>query len=184
MIKRKLLSLLLIFSMVLTSLPIRIQANEPVHEDLVESTAPNFFSDVNDSDWFYESAFYVWSNGLFQGIGEHEFSPQGSMTRAMFITVLGRMAEIDTASFTEISLFRDVEAKQWYTPYVQWATKLGITTGIGNDQFDPEGLISREQMAVMTVRFFEAMGIPLPEPQREGVPSDWDDVEEYAFDIN
>ncbi len=182
MIKRKLLSLLLIFSMVLTSLPIRIQANEPVHEDLVESTAPNFFSDVNDSDWFYESAFYVWSNGLFQGIGEHEFSPQGSMTRAMFITVLGRMAEIDTASFTEISLFRDVEAKQWYTPYVQWATKLGITTGIGNDQFDPEGLISREQMAVMTVRFFEAMGIPLPEPQREGVPSDWDDVEEYAKD--
>jgi hypothetical protein len=48
--------------------------------------------------------------------------------------------------------------------------QIGITTGIGNDQFDPEGLISREQMAVMTVRFFEAMGIPLPEPQREGFP--------------
>jgi hypothetical protein len=124
--------------MVLTSLPIRIQANEPVLETSVESTAPNFFSDVNDSDWFYESAFYVWSNGLFQGIGEHEFSPQGSMTRAMFITVLGRMAEIDTASFTEISLFRDVEANQWYTPYVQWATKLGSPQELGMTNLIPK----------------------------------------------
>jgi uncharacterized repeat protein (TIGR02543 family) len=180
MIKRKLLSLVLVFSMVLTSLPMRVQANEPNLEPQVEETEPNFFFDVTDSDWFYESARYVWTHGLFQGIEVREFSPQSSMTRAMYITVLGRMAEIDPMTFADISLFKDVAIDAWYTPYVQWATKLGITAGVGNDLFDPEGLMSREQMAVMTVNFFEAMGIPLPEPTNQDLPSDWDGIEDYA----
>ena len=180
--KRKLLSLLLVFSMVLTSLPLRLQADEPNVEPEVKVSEPSFFFDVKENDWFYDSAMYVWNHGLFEGVGSNEFSPHGSMTRAMFIAVLGRMAEIDTTSFTGVSLFRDVNREDWYTPYVQWATKLGITAGIGNDLFDPQGLISREQMAVMTVRFFEAMGISLPERQKEDLPSDWDGVADYAKD--
>ncbi|MCD8117388.1 MAG: SpoIID/LytB domain-containing protein [Oscillospiraceae bacterium] len=53
------------------------------------------FSDVSSGDWYYDAVAYVAEKGLFQGTTSSTFTPNGSMTRAMFITVLGRYAGVD-----------------------------------------------------------------------------------------
>ncbi|WP_152679759.1 S-layer homology domain-containing protein [Paenibacillus sp. IHB B 3415] len=119
------------------------------------------FNDVKSSDWFYAAANYVQLNGLFNGTGQDNFSPQGTMTRAMFVTVLGRIAEVDVTKYTEAA-FADVQAGSWYAPYVGWAVESGITSGTGTNSFSPEATLTREQMATFTVRFLDKLTIPYP----------------------
>lgn len=57
------------------------------------------FSDVKGGSWYYDSVSYVLSNGLYQGITSTQFCPNATMTRAMFVTVLGRMAGVDADSW-------------------------------------------------------------------------------------
>lgn len=104
------------------------------------------FNDVKSSDWFYESVEYVYNHNLFEGTGYGQFSPNGSMTRGMFVTVLGRLYGVDTSAYTE-NHFSDVIAGEWYAPYVQWAYENGITDGISADYFGVNDKVSREQMA-------------------------------------
>ncbi|MFK7693050.1 InlB B-repeat-containing protein [Paenibacillus sp. HJGM_3] len=117
------------------------------------------FGDVEPTDWFYNAVTYVQQNGIFNGTGNDSFSPSGTMTRAMYVTVLGRMAGVDASKYTAAT-FADIQADAWYAPYVQWAVEQGITSGTGNDSFTPDMDITREQMATLTLRFFEAYHIP------------------------
>lgn len=80
---KKLISILLIVSM-LASLG-------------VMSTAYSGYSDVSNDTWYYDSVKYVTEKGLFNGTSDSAFSPGGTMTRAMFVTVLGRYANISSS---------------------------------------------------------------------------------------
>ena len=57
------------------------------------------FTDVSSSAWYASAVNFVTSRGLFQGVSSTQFSPNGVMTRAMFITVLGRYAKVDPDSW-------------------------------------------------------------------------------------
>lgn len=155
MIKR-LFSIVLVISFIFTFIPFNVFASEqngganPVSEP---------FNDVKESDWYYESVKYAVENGIFKGVGDNSFSPDGTMTRGMFVTVLGRIAEIQASDYPWRDNFTDVDVSAWYAPYVVWAAENNITKGIGNGKFGPDVLVTREQMAVFTVRFFEALGI-------------------------
>lgn len=73
------------------------------------------------------------------------------MTRAMLVTVLHRLAgkpEAGTASG-----FTDVKSDQWYADAVSWAAENGIVCGVGESRFDPEGKVTREQIAVFLHRY-------------------------------
>lgn len=59
----------------------------------------NPFSDVKESDWFFNAVQYVRNNGFFSGTSATTFEPNGTMTRGMFVTVLGRMAGVDTENY-------------------------------------------------------------------------------------
>lgn len=127
--------------------------------NLTNGNTASSFNDVKQGNWFFEAANYVYQNGLFQGTGEHTFSPQGTMTRAMFVTVLGRAAGIDSSQYTSASSFTDVSAGSYYAPYVEWANKNGIVTGVGNRKFAPNNTVTKEQMATIMVRYFEEFNI-------------------------
>ena len=73
------------------------------------------------------------------------------MTRAMLVTVLWRYAEKPAA--TQGSTFSDVAQGQWYTDAVAWAAENGIVNGVGDGKFDPEGTVTREQMAAILYRY-------------------------------
>lgn len=142
----------------------------------------NRFNDVESSDWFYDAVIYVQQHGLFDGTGNGYFSPNNKMTRAMFVTVLGRMAAVDIKSYAT-SVFSDVEAAAWYAPYVQWAVESGLTSGVGNNKFAPHATLTKEQMATFMVRFFDTFEIPYP-PNSSIVskPKDLADVAPWAAD--
>lgn len=74
------------------------------------------------------------------------------MTRAMFVTVPGRLAGIDTAMYEDVS-FNDVQAGQWYTPYVEWAVQKGIVSGYDADTFGPDDIITTEQAVTILYRY-------------------------------
>ena len=88
------------------------------------------------------------------------FSPDDPMTRAMFVTVIGRLAGVDASQY-QTSNFSDVQAGSWYAPYVAWAAEKGVVKGISETEFDPNGKITREQMAAMMYRYADFCGVNL-----------------------
>ena len=110
------------------------------------------FTDVNTELWYHDAVDFVVSAGLFNGTAVNKFSPDANMTRGMFVTVLGRLAGVNTAGYSGTS-FTDVQAGQWYAPYVQWASSNGIVNGVGNNCFEPDQSITREQAAAILYRY-------------------------------
>ena len=147
----------------------------------VELTNP--FKDVKETDWCYDAVQYARMNGFFNGTSATTFNPNGTMTRGMFVTVLGRMAGVDTTAYDGQSAFWDVPVTKYYAPYVAWAAKHGITTGTSEDTFNPNGLINRQQMAAFFVRYFEAFGVDYETGANiTTIPADLANVSSYAKD--
>lgn len=111
------------------------------------------FADVKPGVWYYPAVDYAAKNNLFQGTTATTFSPGTQMSRAMFVTVLGRHAKIPATYTSNKTKFSDTSQGQYYFPYACWANDTGIVTGIGNNQFAPNNSITREQMAVMLFRY-------------------------------
>ena len=109
------------------------------------------FTDVPQSHWANEAVGYVYENDLMNGVSATMFQPGGSLTRAMFVTILGRMAGAEEESGE--SGFADVPAGSWYAPYVNWAAANGIVNGTSATTFDPSGQITREQLAAILYRY-------------------------------
>ena len=140
----------------------------------------NPFTDVSEEDWFYDAVAYVCENGLFNGTSPTTFGPGESMTRGMFVTVLGRYAKIDSSSYTG-SQFNDVTVGSWCAPYIEWAVGNGIAAGYGNGSFGANDPISREQMAAMLARYIETMKVNVPVVSNDTAPfADEKDFSEWA----
>ncbi|MBQ6263706.1 MAG: S-layer homology domain-containing protein, partial [Clostridia bacterium] len=69
------------------------------------------FKDVKEGDWFYPYVSYVYENGLMNGTGGKTFSPRDTLTRAMFITIIGRLVG---GGSDAPSPFKDTAANSWY----------------------------------------------------------------------
>lgn len=110
------------------------------------------FSDAPRNAWYAESVDYAVRNGLMNGVGNGKFDPEGSMTRAMLVTVLWRFVGAPTYS---TSSFTDVRGNEWYTEAIAWAEQSNIVGGVAPGRFDPEGKITREQMVAILYRFSE-----------------------------
>lgn len=118
------------------------------------------FIDVADNAWYHDAVYFVADKGYFNGTSENMFSPDDPMTRAMFVTVIGRLAGVDASQY-QTSNFSDVQAGSWYAPYVAWAAEKGVVKGISETEFDPNGKITREQMAAMMYRYADFCGVNL-----------------------
>ncbi len=120
------------------------------------------FTDVSIGDWFYNDLNEVYRIGLMNGVSENIFAPSGTVTRAMVVTVLYRMAQktdsvsdMANASNGVISgkVFSDVDADSWYAEAVAWGVKAGIVNGISDISFAPDRAITRQEMAALVYRF-------------------------------
>ena len=109
------------------------------------------FTDVKEGDWFYEAVRFVYENDLFNGTSATTFSPNANMTRAMLVTVLYRLA--GKPAVTAGASFTDVKSGLWYSDAVAWASANGIVEGMGNGKFAPDDFVTREQMAVILMRY-------------------------------
>lgn len=122
------------------------------------STDMSRFTDVIPGQWYYAAIEFVVTNGYFKGVSETSFAPAQPMTRAMFVTALGRMAGVDPKAEPQ-ARFKDVESNSYYIGYVAWASKNGIVQGLSNDLFSPDAFVTREQVAVFLYRYAQYIGM-------------------------
>lgn len=127
------------------------------------------FTDVPDTHWASDAVAYVYQHDLMDGTGEATFSPGSPLTRAMFVTILGRLAGAPENAAGDTG-FTDVPAGQWYTPYVAWAAQTGVADGTGNGTFSPSSPVTREQMATMITRYVDTADRTLPESDTPAAP--------------
>lgn len=119
----------------------------------------NPFTDISSSASYYSAIEFVYENELFTGVTNTRFEPNSTMTRAMFVTVLGRLAGVSETDprYTGASRFPDVvssAATSWYVPYVSWATSAGIIKGYEEDgTFRPDRAITHTEMYIMMERY-------------------------------
>lgn len=172
--RKRLLSMILVLSMMITILPTQALAALP------ENSADHPFSDVPQGIWYEDAVEYVYKNGLFSGTSDTTFHPESGMSRGMYVTVIGRQVGVDASAYAGKSAFSDVAADAWYAPYVTWAAEKGVVYGTGDGKFSPDALIDRQQMAVLTVRLYDIMGYSLPEPTVTTTPKDIDRIADYA----
>ncbi len=143
------------------------------------------FTDVYKSASYYKAIQFVYENELFQGTSATKFEPDTTMTRAMFVTVLGRLANVNVNNYSTMS-FTDVKnsaATSWYVPYVEWAASIGLVEGYGNGKFGPDDPITHAQMYVLMQRYALLVEKLSTNATGTSIPAnDVKDIPEWAVD--
>ena len=114
------------------------------------------FLDVSRTDWFYYDVRYVCENGLMNGTSRNRFSPYGTATRGMLVTILYRM-ENEPRCFGSAA-FSDVKPSAYYEKAVIWASQNGIVSGYTDGTFRPDAPVTREQLASILYRYTRYRG--------------------------
>lgn len=120
------------------------------------------FSDVSEEAWFADYVSYVSDHGLFRGVDHTSFSPDTTMTRGMFVTVLCRADGSQGGDFPD-SGFTDVPEEQYYSTAVNWGKSTGLVKGMSETTFEPDLPVSREQICTLVYRYAQYVGFSLPE---------------------
>ncbi|MBS7525298.1 S-layer homology domain-containing protein, partial [Fusibacter paucivorans] len=128
-----------------------------------------------------EDILFVSARKLFSGTDVDIFAPDEALTRAMFVTVIGKLSGIDATKYGRAG-FIDVAAGSWYEPYLTWALQAGIISGRGNGIFAPKDLITREEMAVILSQFADYKGFELNETDDNGIYEDSGIISFWAKD--
>ncbi|WP_071026210.1 S-layer homology domain-containing protein [Peptoniphilus raoultii] len=117
--------------------------------------------------WAERQIKYALEQNYFKDIVKgNDFKPNEKITRAEFVTILGRRAGIDPSTF-ELKKFKDVDSKKYYSLYIAWALENKIVFGIDEDTFAPDKEMTREEMAAFLVRFKDLINLNLKE-EKEG----------------
>lgn len=139
------------------------------------------FDDVKPGNWFYNDVAYVYEKGIMDGVDNRLFSPNTTLNRAMFVTMLYRVAGEPAVSKT--ADFSDVPGGTWFSDAVAWASSQGIVDGYDDDLFGPYNSLTREQLATILYRYAKWSGRSTyaPTDALAGF-ADAADVSAYALD--
>ncbi len=139
------------------------------------------FNDVKEDSWFKTAVDYVVERDLFNGTGKGNFSPNKQASKGMIITVLARMAGTDVDTGATDGNYSDVDYSLWYGPAIAWAYRMGI---IGDERkFEPNSMLTRENMAVIIANFIDAFDLTYEEKTSEEPQyTDYDKISEEAKD--
>lgn len=139
------------------------------------------FNDVKEDSWFKAAVDYVVERDLFNGTGKGNFSPNKQASKGMIITVLARMAGTDVDTGATDGNYSDVDYSLWYGPAIAWAYRMGIISDEG--KFEPNSMLTRENMAVIIANFIDAFDLTYEEKTSEEPQyTDYDKISEEAKD--
>lgn len=119
----------------------------------------SFNDTASVKDWAGRQIQVAAAKGILEGRADQVFEPNGFVTRAEFAKLIVKTFNLENASATES--FDDVNDSDWYKPYVASAVKNGIVNGKEAGKFDPNGQITRAEMAVMSSRALLLKGVTL-----------------------
>ena len=115
--------------------------------------ATKVFKDVKAGKWYVQAINYNYSYGFIAGMKADEFGVSTPVTRGMFITVLARIAGVDTSNNNVTTKFTDVAKGKYYTAAIKWASENGVVNGMSATTFEPNSALLRQQLCVMIVNF-------------------------------
>lgn len=147
-------------------------------EEAIANLKVSGYGDISDKAWYFDDVSYIVDQGLMKGVGSSSFAPNQTLTREMFVTILYRAA--GEPSITMEGGFNDVATGKWYTAAVLWASQNGIVNGISENEFGIGDAISRQDMAVMIVRYAGYAGISLADGSDEPAFADDQTIADYA----
>ncbi len=131
---KKLISAILVVIMLLSVIPFTASAEG--------------FDDVSEGKWYTEGINFCVANGFMAGVADGQFDRNGTLTRAMFVTILAQVDWADTEPYANEQVFTDVAPGKWYSGAVNWAYANGLASGLGDGTFGYKNPVTREQMAV------------------------------------
>lgn len=137
------------------------------------------FEDVKETDWFYKDVEYVTRRKIMSGTSETQFSPKQETTRAQIITMLWRIdGEPDENSGA--GYYTDVKEGSYYEEAAGWAANNRIVTGSGEQKFDPDKPITREELAVILMRYAKFRGKDITKESDLSIYTDKDEISPWA----
>jgi hypothetical protein len=143
----------------------------------------NPFLDVKEGDWFYDVVRFVCDLGMMTGTAPDLFSPNMTLTRAMAVTVLHRLAgspDDRVSAAAGGGLFADVAEEAYYYQAVNWAAANGVVNGYGDGRFGSEDVITREQLAAIMANY-ESFAAKIPsDTGSEKTFADADAISDWA----
>lgn len=114
------------------------------------------FSDVRPGQWYSQAIDWVCQRGLMKGVSDDRFAPGEGTTRGMLVTMLFRFEGAEAGATAK---FSDVQAGQWYSDAVAWASSNGVVSGFADGSFGPNADITREQLAAVLYRYAKLKGV-------------------------
>ncbi|MDD7761690.1 MAG: S-layer homology domain-containing protein, partial [Firmicutes bacterium] len=134
--------------------------------EIAEAATPLVFDDIN-SHILKGDIDFVTARGIMKGTDNGKFEPDTPISRAMVVETLMRISE--DKSITSPAIFNDVKETDWYYNSVSWAASNNIVLGDDNNNFRPNELVSKQELALILQRFLKLRGITL------------DKITEYAY---
>ncbi len=140
----------------------------------------NPFIDVTENDWFHDVIKKAYLADLVNGTTDTTFTPDGNITRGMFVTILYRAEGEPVAPKLN---FTDVAGGQYYCDAIAWANANGIVKGVSETEFAPDDNITREQMAAILFRYAKYKNADVSVGENTNILSYTDafDITEYAI---
>ena len=118
----------------------------------VKAAAPTVsFTDVASDAWYVDEIAYAVEHGIMEGVGNNQFNPEGSITRAQLVQILYNIEGRPTVTGT--NNFTDVSSSAWYADAVQWAYENKIVEGTGGTTFAPNSVANRQTVATILYRY-------------------------------
>jgi len=137
------------------------------------------FTDITNYAWANEAIVALAEKGIIKGVSDKEFAPANDIKRADFMLLLVRMLDLK-ADVT--SNFDDISVDKYYYEGVGIAKALGLTTGVGDNKFNPEASITRQDMFVLAYRILQMQEAGLVDADESAINTfdDYSKIADYA----
>lgn len=123
----------------------------------------NIYDDIAEGKWYYDAVAYASQYGLMNGVGNDRFNPNGKVSRSQAVQMMYNLhTEYPRQYYVELDVhaifpnpspvlarFSDVPEGAWYEDAVLWGGNSGVVSGVGNNKFNPNGNVTREQFATI-----------------------------------
>lgn len=119
------------------------------------------YSDVDANAWYAEAVMYCREHNLMSGTGGGQFSPEGSLTRGMLVSVLWRQAGSPVVNY--LMQFSDVPEGQWYSEAIRWSASEGLIVGYGDGRFGTDDPITQAHLNILLDKYTD-------QPVTENIP--------------
>ena len=148
--------------------------------EIVDTT--KVFKDVKAKRWYVDAINHCYSYGFIAGVEKDAFGVDTAVTRGMFITVLARIAGVDTSSAANkvTTKFTDVKSGKYYTNAIKWASENNIVAGITKTEYKPDNKLERQQLCVMIVNFAKYLNVEIGAVEEKINFADANKIGKYA----